>query len=179
MTTKTAVSHDDAVIRRLRKNTKFAAEYLTEAATGERTAEGEAEAQAEVDAANAAMQAVVDSWVRVREVIGTLTPDQAARETRDIRAASERATAAEGELHRVRATNRGHELLGELTIRTFAEAPAEERRRYMSLMYRAVVCRPAARWREPVTDRYVILRTVSQAPTYGVPLIREVIELGK
>jgi hypothetical protein len=155
---------------------RFAREHLREEATGEAVTQDESQALAEVEAANAHMQAVVDTWTDVRAVTGKLTADQATRQGNDIRAASARVSAAEGALYDVRAAARGHDMLGKLTIAAFNDASASERRHYLSLMYRAVVCRPADGWREDVGNRFTILTAVGEAPVNGMPLIREVLE---
>jgi DNA invertase Pin-like site-specific DNA recombinase len=158
---------------------QFASEYLREKSEGETLSGDESQALTEVEAANAHMQAVVDTWARVRAVTGKLTTDQATREDNDIRAASARVSAADGALYDVRATIRGNDVLGKLTIAIFNDAPADERRHFLSLMYRAIVCRPADGWREPVSKRYRILRAVSEGPVNGMPLIREILALGE
>ena len=157
---------------------KFADTYLTVDAVGETTTEDESQARAELAASEAKMQSVVDTWARVREVRGKLSASQAAQEDSDIRAAGDRADAAERELHRVLSASRGHELLGALTIAKFNKAPADERRRYMSLVYRAVVCYPGAR-RVAISDRFKILTAVSEGASNGMPLIREVVGLAE
>ena len=144
----------------------FADAYLTEEAVGEVTSDDEAQARTEVDAADTHMQSVVDTWARVREVRGKLSATQAAQETSAIQAAGDRADAAERELHRVLSASRGHDLLGALTIAKFNAAPADERRRYMSLVYRAVVCYSGGR-RVPISDRFKLLTAVSEGATGG------------
>jgi hypothetical protein len=160
---------------------QFAREYLgdSEEAAGEPVTQDESQALTEVEAANAHMQAVVDTWADVRAVTGKLTADQAARQGNDIRAASARVSAAEGALYDLRAAIRGNDLLGPLTLAIFNDASADERRHYMSLMYRAVVCRPADGWREDVSKRFTILRAVGEAPVNGIPLIRAVVSLAE
>lgn len=155
----------------------FADTYLKSEAVGEEVNTDEAEARTEVEAANAHMQAVIDTWARARELTGGLSPDQETREANDVKAASVRARQAESELHRVRAAARGNDLLGPLTIKMFNDAPADERRYYMSLVYRAVVCRQGDGWREAVSKRYTILTSMGEGPSNGMPLIREIVSL--
>ena len=163
---------ENAVIHR------FATDYLREAAAGEVTDTAEREALVALDTAETQYQAVIDTWRRAREV-RALTQRQLDSETRELSAAGERVTAAETDLADALASKRGHEMLGTLTLQKFHDADKPTRRHVMSLMYRAIVCRPAERWREPVIDRFTILPMGGQAPVQGVPLIREIVEMGK
>ena len=164
---------EDAVIHR------FARDYLTEDAAGEETDTDEREALSALDTAETQYQAVIDTWARAR-AIRPLTARQLESETREVAAAGDRVTAAEDALAGVRARRRGHDMLGTMTIAKFLAADLPTRRHLMSLMYRAIICRPAAKWREPVSDRFTILAADgSQGPVYGVPLIREIVGLGE
>ena len=167
-----AYALEDAVIHR------FAADYLREAAAGEVTDTAEREALVALDTAETQYQAVIDTWRRARE-FGTLTARQSESEAREMRAATERVSGAASDLADALASKRGHEMLGTLTLQKFHDADIPTRRHMMSLMYRAIVCRPAERWREPVTDRFTVLTMGGQAPVQGIPLIREIVGLGE
>lgn len=158
---------------------EFADTYLKSEAVGEEVDTGESRAQAAVEATRNRFQAVMDTWARARELTGGLSGDQEAREAAAVQAASVAARQAEAELHRVRAAARGNDLLGPLTIKAFNDAPADERRYYMSLVYRAIVCRPSDGWREAASKRYTILTSVGEGPSNGMPLIREILALAK
>jgi hypothetical protein len=157
---------------------QFTRDHLSERAIGEATSEDETQARTELDAANSHMQSVVDTWARVREVRGKLSATQAEQETTAIGTAGDRVDRAEQELHRVLSTNRGHTLLGALTAEKFIASPPDERRLYLSLVYRAVVCYSGAR-RVPITDRFRIMSAMPEAANNGIPLVRAVLNLDK
>lgn len=89
------------------------------------------------------------------------------------RAAAEALAAAERREAEARDNVRGARLPADLTADTFDTWPIPDQRTFLSALFAAVVVRASERWREPVADRYGIIRR-DQSPAHPTALIARI-----